>query len=66
MREHLADGIDVSAVGYQQGSVGMTGHVKGDFLLDARIFEPFLERFAGVGAAQTSEYHAMSRFAAVR
>ena len=66
MREHFADGVDVGAVGNQKCSVGVAEAVKGDFLLDACIFEPLLERLAGVGAAQTSEHHAVSRFAAIR
>lgn len=66
MREHFADGVDVSAVGYQQCSVGMTQSVKGVFLLDAGIFELFLEWFACMCAAQSLEYHATARFAAIR
>lgn len=66
MREHLTDGIDVRAVGNQKRSVGVAETVKGDFLLDACIFEPFLKRLASVGAAQSSEYHAVSRFSAIR
>ena len=42
MRKHLADGIDVSTVGYQQCSVCVAESVEGDFLLDACIFEPVL------------------------
>ena len=66
MRKHLADGIDVSAVGYQQCSVCVAESVEGDFLLDAGIFEPFLEWLAGMGATQPFEYHATTLFAAIR
>ena len=65
MRKHFADSVDVSAVGNKECSVSVAQAVKCDFLLDAGIFEPFLERLAGVGAAQSFEYHAATLFTAV-
>ena len=44
MRKHFADSIDVGAGGNQECSVCVAEAVKGDFLLDTGIFEPFLER----------------------
>ena len=44
----------------------MAEAVEADFLLDAGIFEPFLEWLAGVYSAQTFEYQAPTLFTAVR
>ena len=66
MRKHLADGIDVGAIGYQQCSVGMAESVEGDFLLDSGIFEPFLEWFTRMCSTQSFEYHAAAGLAAIR
>lgn len=59
MCKHFAYSVDVSTIGNQERCVGVAEAVKGDFLLDARIFEPFLKRFPGVGAAQLRPLNTM-------
>lgn len=66
MREHFADCVYVGAVGNQKCSVGVAKTVEGNFLLDTGIFEPFLEWFSCMCAAQPFEYHPAARFSAIR
>lgn len=44
--EHLRYGVDIGAVGYQQGYIGVAQAVQGDFLEDTCGFQPALKWLA--------------------
>lgn len=63
---HFADGVDVGAVGHEQGREGMAKAMKGHLLGDTGIFEPLLERLTGMGPAESFEDESAGAVTAVR
>ena len=60
MGHHFADGVDVGAVGHEQGREGMAKAMKGHLLGDTGILQPFLERSAGITMPNPDSYQRLA------
>ena len=62
--EHLADGVDVSSAAEEQGSVGVTEAVEGDFFIDTCTGDPFFQVGVDDSACEAFEDESGARFSA--